>query len=82
MDLNELIRKVMAESGMNRAQIARASGLSESVLLAWTQGERTPRRTSLDRLASGLEHQARTLLGLAAELRTAARADADDREAA
>lgn len=79
MNLRNLIRKVEGDAGISRAQLARDSGLSEAVLLAWVQGERTPRRTSLDRLAAGLEARARALLTLAAELRTAARAD-EDRE--
>lgn len=81
MDLRDLIRRVERESGLTRGQLARMSGLSVSALLAWTQGERTPRRGSLDRLASGLEHRARVLLGLAAELRAAGRSS-NDREAA
>lgn len=83
MSLQDLIRMVERDSGMTRGQLARTSGLSVSAFLAWTQGQGTPRKRSLERLASALEHRARVLLTLAADVRVAASdADADDREAA
>ena len=75
-DLDEvraLIRRVVEESKIPQAQLARDAKLSYATLRAWILGSRTPRPESLVQLAEGLESRADALRGLANELRRAAR---------
>lgn len=72
-ELRALIRRVVEESSIPQAQLARDAGLSYATLRAWILGSRTPRPESLVQLAEGLESRADALRGLANELRRAAR---------
>jgi hypothetical protein len=66
-----LVAKVIQESGMGRAQIARDSDLSVAALNAWTakgRAARMPQPESVAKLAAGLRSRAAKLEALAAEL--------------
>lgn len=71
-DFQALIRRVVEESGISQAQLARDAGLSYAALRAWIIGARTPRTESLIQLAAGLEGRSDALRGLAKQFRRAA----------
>jgi transcriptional regulator with XRE-family HTH domain len=71
-DFQALIRRVVEESGISQAQLARDAGLSYAALHAWIIGARTPRTESLVQLAEGLEGRSDALRALANQLRRAA----------
>ncbi|HST61975.1 MAG TPA: helix-turn-helix transcriptional regulator [Longimicrobium sp.] len=70
-DFYALIRRVVEESGISQAQLARDAGLSYAALHAWIIGARTPRMESLVQLAEGLESRSSELRKLADQLRRA-----------
>ncbi|HEX6368524.1 MAG TPA: helix-turn-helix transcriptional regulator [Longimicrobium sp.] len=70
-DFQALIRRVVEESGISQAQLARDAGLSYAALHAWIIGARSPRSDSLLQLAGGLESRSDALRELAKELRQA-----------
>ena len=70
-DFQALIRRVVEESGISQAQLARDAGLSYAALHAWIIGARSPRSDSLLQLAGGLESRSDALRELAKELRRA-----------
>ena len=70
-DFQALIRRVVEESGISQAQLARDAGLSYAALHAWIIGARSPRSDSLLQLAEGLESRSDALRELAKELRRA-----------
>lgn len=63
-----LIRRVVAESGLQQAQIASDAGLSYAGIRAWLKGEREPQPDSIKKLADGLRKRAAKLEKLAAQL--------------
>ncbi len=67
-----LVRRVIQESEIPRAVLARDSGLSWASLNAWISEQRTPTSPSLRQLAGGFQLRAQRLLELAEELRRAA----------
>lgn len=62
------IRRVVDESGLPQAVIARDADLSYAAIRAWLNGERTPEPTSIRKLASGLRSRGDRLLELADDL--------------
>jgi transcriptional regulator with XRE-family HTH domain len=71
-ELRALIRRVVEESSLPQAQLARDAKLSYATLHSWILGSRTPRPESLVQLAEGLEARAEQFNQLAQELRRAA----------
>jgi transcriptional regulator with XRE-family HTH domain len=71
-DFQALIRRVVEESGISQAQLARDAGLSYAALHAWIIGARSPRTESLIQLAGGLESRSDALRELAKQLRQSA----------
>lgn len=71
-EVQMMVRKVIQDSGLSRALIARDSGLSWSALNLWIAKKRTPQPESVRQLATGLRTRAAKLEALAAELDTAA----------
>ena len=71
-DYQALVRRVVEESGISQAQLARDAGLSYAALHAWIIGARSPRVESLVQLAAGLESRSNALRELANQLRHAA----------
>jgi transcriptional regulator with XRE-family HTH domain len=71
-DFQALIRRVVEESGIPQAQLARDAGLSYAALHAWIIGARSPRSESLVQLAEGLERRSDALRELGKQLRRAA----------
>ncbi len=72
-----LIAKVIEQSGIPRAQLARDADLSRASLNSWTaagKAAREPQPESIQKLAAGLEHRAELLRELAEQLRRAAEA--------
>ncbi len=67
-----LVKRILTEAGLTRAQLARDTGLNEATLWAWVTGRRVPEPESLQRLAAGLERRGGELSELAKELRKAA----------
>ena len=74
-DFQALIRRVVEESGISQAQLARDAGLSYAALHAWIIGARSPRTDSLVQLAEGLESRSDVLRRLAEQLRQSAAAE-------
>ena len=73
-ELLMLVRKVIKESGLPKAVLARDADISRAALNSWIGGERQPRANSLRHLAGGLEQRAEVLKELAEQLRRAAEA--------
>ncbi|WP_414683016.1 helix-turn-helix domain-containing protein [Longimicrobium sp.] len=71
-DFQALIRRIVEESGISQAQLARDAGLSYAALHAWIIGARSPRTESLVQLAEGLESRSDKLRELSKQLRRAA----------
>jgi hypothetical protein len=74
-EVRMLIARVIQESGVGRAQIARDAGLSTASLNAWTgqgKAQRNPQPESLRQLAAGLRRRRDVLDALADELEQAA----------
>lgn len=71
MDMKEAIQRVVSESKLSGAQLARDAGVSEDAFFSWTAGRRTPTPASIAKLAAGLERRADRLKSLARELREA-----------
>jgi hypothetical protein len=71
-EVQMMVRRVLQESGLSRALIARDSGLSWSALNLWIARKRTPQPESVRQLATGLRSRAAKLEALAAELENAA----------
>jgi len=67
-----MVRRVVEESGVSRATLARDAEVSYHAIHAWITGRRTPEPESLARLAAGLRRRAGRLEELAAELERAA----------
>ena len=67
-----IVRKVMRESGLTRAQMARDANLSQDALWAWWKGARAATPGSLRKLAAGLRRRAARLQELADALERAA----------
>ena len=62
-----LVKRVLAEAGLTRAQLARDTGLNEATIWAWVNGRRIPELESLQRLADGLEKRGGNLQALTAK---------------
>ena len=67
-----LVQRIIRESGLSTAELARATGLSRAALNAWLAGARVPQRESLAKLADGLEGRSDALRNMAGEIRQAA----------
>lgn len=77
-EVRMLIGRVIQQSGVSRAQLARDAELSSAALNAWTargKASREPQPESLQKLAAGLDRRAEILRGLAEEVREAKAAD-------
>ena len=71
-EVRVLIRKVIAESELPKAVLARDSELSYAALNSWIVGARDPRPESVKQLADGLRARAARLVELAEDLDKAA----------
>jgi transcriptional regulator with XRE-family HTH domain len=69
-EMQRLIRRIVAESGITQQQLARDAGLSYAALHAWLIGTRAPSARSLLQLIDGLEARAEELRRVAASLRS------------
>ncbi len=71
-EVRMFVRRVIQESELPRAVLARDSGLSWAALNAWISERRTPTPPSLHQLAAGFRNRADRLRELADELDAAA----------
>ncbi len=67
-DLHMMIQRVVRESGLPKAVLARDAGLSYAAVHAWLNRLRRPQPESLRQLAAGLRVRSDRLQALAAEL--------------
>lgn len=72
-----MLKRIITESGLSRAQLARDSDVSEHSLWSWWTGARSPTGESLDKLAEGLDRRGKRLAELAEELRAEAKGGRD-----
>jgi transcriptional regulator with XRE-family HTH domain len=63
-----LVRKMLENCGLTRAQLARDADVSEAALWAWWKGSRTPSDESLRKLAAGLRARSDELRAIAEQL--------------
>jgi transcriptional regulator with XRE-family HTH domain len=68
-----LVWKILRDSALKSADLARDAGVSDNALRSWLTGRRVPEPESLIRLAEGLERRAARLTNLAEALREAAK---------
>ena len=66
-----MVQRIITESGLPKALLARDSGLSRHTLHAWIVERTVPTPESIGQLAAGLESRADRLHQLAQELRSA-----------
>lgn len=64
-----MVLRVVEESGLSRAQLAKDARVSPAAIEAWVAGRREPSLASLEKLANGLNRRAWALGALSNDVR-------------
>lgn len=63
MELNERLKMLMKEKGLNQKELAKISGITEASMSKYLSGERTPRIDVIVNLANALQVTTDELIG-------------------